>query len=138
MVGKWMRITSVSSANGGDGLWYEIAGVTDTTHLTLTRVYGGASIAAGSAAYTIGQMPLLPEAFHDLPWVYAAGTYWGKEADERGEKMLAMHGNIGSGGYPSTGRVKLLETAWSSPTTDLVIDDGRDQNILNPNLTISL
>jgi hypothetical protein len=138
MVGRYIRITHSNTANTGDGLWYEIAGVTDTTHLTLTRNYGGTSIATGTAAYTIGQMPLLPEAFQDLPWLYAAGQYWIKESDNRGPDFLTLHGNIGAGSVPSTGKVALLEKAWSSATTNLVIDDGEDNIMLNPNLTINL
>lgn len=138
MVGRYIKITLANTANTGDGQWYEIAGVTNTTNLTLTRAYGGTSIAAGSAAYTIGQMPLLPEAFHDLPWLYAAGQYWIKEADSRGPDFLTLHGNIGGGSIQSTGKVKILEKTWTSPTTSLVIDDGGDHSIYNPNLTISL
>lgn len=138
MVGRWIQITNTSAANGGDGIWYEIAGVADTTHLTLTRAYGGTSITTGTATYTIGQMPLLPESAQDLPWLWATGQYWVKEADNRGEKMLALHGNIGTGSQPSTGRVKLLELSQSSATTDFVIDDGRDSDMWNPNLVISL
>jgi len=138
MVGRYIRITYINTANTGDGLWYEIAGVTDATHLTLTRVYGGTSIAAGSALYTIGQMYLLPESFHDLPWIWAAGQYWSKESDSRGADLLAIHGNIGSGSNPSTGRVKILEKSYLSNTTNLVIDDGGEDEIQNPNLTISI
>jgi len=140
MVGRYIRITNTDAAATlvGDGLWYEIASVPTSTTLTLVRAYGGTAIAAATAVYTIGQMPLLPEAFHDLPWLWSAGVYWQKEADERGEKYLITHGNIGSGSNPSTGRVKLLESSWSSPTTDLVIDDGQDYAVLNSNLTISL
>lgn len=139
MVGRYIRITYVDTANTGDGVWYEISAVTDATHLTLTRAYGGTAIAAGSAAYTIGQMPLLPEAYHDLPWIYAAGNYWMKEADDRGDKFMAQHGTFGENGSLPTGRIATLVKNWSSPNTDMVLDDGRDQDTIeNPNLTISL
>lgn len=140
MVGRWIRIATsdAGAALAGDGLWYEIASVPSTTTLTLTRAYGGTTISGASATYIIGQMPLLPEAFHDMPWLWASGTYWQKENDDRGEKYLGQHGIIGSGSTLSTGRVKLLEATWSSPTTDLVIDDGGSEEAINPNLTISL
>lgn len=140
MVGRWIRIATsdAGAALAGDGLWYEIASVPSTTTLTLTRAYGGTTISGASATYIIGQMPLLPEAFHDMPWLWASGTYWQKEDDDRGEKYLGQHGIIGSGSTLSTGRVKLLEATWSSPTTDLVIDDGGSEEAINPNLTISL
>lgn len=138
MVGQYIRITYSDTANTGDGQWYEIAGVSSATALTLVRAYGGTTIAAGSASYKIGQMPLLPESFHDLPWLYATGMYWQKEADKRGDKMLQSHGSFGEFGRPASGRIKQLVDTWSSPNTDMVIDDGEDRGILNPNLTVTL
>lgn len=140
MVGRYIRITSSDAAAtlAGDGLWYEIASVPSTTTLTLVRTYGGTAISSATAAYTIGQMPLLPESFHDLPWQYATGMYWQKEADKRGAIMLEIHGDAGAGGRPPTGRIKELINTWSSPTTSMVLDDGDNTAILNPNLTISL
>jgi len=138
MVGRYIRITHVDTANTGDGLWYEIAGVTNTTNLTLVRSYGGTSIAAGSAAYSIGQMPLLPEAFHDMPWLYAAGMYWMKEDDTRSQSFLNIHGSAGESGTPPTGKVKQLIEGYGAMITDPVVDDGKPDEILNPNLTISL
>lgn len=140
MAGRYIRVTYSDTANTGDGLWYEIASVTDTTHLTLVRNYGGTSISAGSAAYTIGQMPLLPEAFHDLPWMWAAGDYWQKEADNDGRAKfyIEQHGMPPVGNQPATGRVKDLITAYSSPTTGMVLDYGIEKEQPNPNLLISL
>lgn len=127
MVGRYIQITP-SVANTGDGVWYEIASVTSSTILELVRAYGGNSIVAGSSAYTIGQMPLLPEAFHDTIWRLAAGTYWTKEVDERGPAFIA----------DANADLKILIGSYSSPTTDMVLDSGQDFDILNPNLTITL
>jgi hypothetical protein len=138
MVGRFIRITLSDTANTGDGVWYEISAVPSATTLTLVRAYGGNTISAGSAAYTIGQMPLLPEAFHDLPWQFASGTYWAKESDKRAAFFLNAHGTSGGAGRPPTGRVRELIVSWSSPTTDMVLDDGGEHDIVNPNLTISI
>lgn len=138
MVGKWIRITNTSSAGGGDGQWYEISAVGSTTTLTLVRDYGGTSISGGSADYTIAQMPLLPDGFHDMPWLWAAGMYWDKEADSRADRFFAKHGQIGGGSTISTGKVAELEKSWRQPTSGFVLDDGGDDGIINPNLTISL
>jgi len=138
MVGRYIRITYIDTANTGDGLWYEIAGVTSNTIMTLVRAYGGTAITAGTAAYTIGQMPLLPEAYHDMPPLHAAGLYWSKENDNRGPAFLAQHGSFGDGGGLPTGRIADLVKNWSSPTTSFVIDDGERENTINPNLVISL
>lgn len=139
MVGMWIRPTFSTTANNGDGLWYEIAGVSSGTAATLVRKYGGNSISAGTAACTISQMPLLPENFHSLPWIAAAGHYWMKEADPRGEKFMAIHGEIGNGRTPSTGHVKSLESTWLSADTDYVLEPGiNGDRMIDPNLTILL
>lgn len=129
MVGRYIRFTYSDTANTGDGVWYEISAVGSATSITLVRAYGGTAIAAGSAAYTIGQMPLLPESFHDTPWKAAAADYWSKEADPRGKYFKQLHDED----------VGQLVRTWSSPTTDMVIDHGDDDNtIINPNLVISI
>ena len=140
MAGMYIRITYTGTSNTGDGLWYEIASVTNSTTLVLTRAYGGTTITAGSASATIGQMPLLPEAFQDLPWMWAAGTYWQKEADNDGRAkfFLEAHGSAPQGNMPATGRVKDLIGAYSSPTTGMVLDYGVERDQPNPNLLISL
>lgn len=128
MVGRYIQIAYSNTANTGDGIWYEISAVASATSLTLTRAYGSTSIAAGGAAYIIGQMPLLPEAFHDTPWKGAAAQYWKKEVDERGETFQKDY-DID---------IKDLIRTYSSATTDMVIDNGEDFNIINPNLTVRL
>lgn len=128
MVGRYIRITYTDTANTGDGEWYEISAVTDATHLTLVRGYGGTAIAAGSAVYNIGQMPLLPETFHPMPWVRAAAIYWSKEDDTRAASNQTIYDNY---------LADLLSSGISN-TTNLVIDDGGQKTIINPNLTISL
>lgn len=67
MANRWIRFTDSDTANTGDGEWYEIASVESATTLTLDALYGGTSISAGTATYTIGQVSLFPEAFQMLP-----------------------------------------------------------------------
>lgn len=67
MAGRYIRITESSTANTGDGYWYEIASVTSATVLELVNPYNGTSIAAGSAAYTIGQSSMIPEDHQMVP-----------------------------------------------------------------------
>ena len=130
MVGRWLRIThSNTAASSGDHEWYEIAAVESTTVLYLSRPYGGRSLTTGaSAAYTIGQMPQLPEAFHDLPELYAARRYWLKEDDKRAKEF----------GELLTQGVSDLGEAYGISDLSMVIDDGNDSVTYNPNLTISL
>lgn len=131
MAGRWIRVThSNTDASSGDGEWYEIASVASSTSLTLVRPYGGRSLTTGAAAaYTIGQMPLLPEAFHDLPEVYGAWRYWLKEKDsERANGFKAMY----------TEGVAELFTSYGINDLSMVVDDGEENTILNPNLTVML
>lgn len=48
----------------GDGNWYQISSIASATSLILTQPYQGTTSA--TVNYTIGQMPLLLEDFHDL------------------------------------------------------------------------
>lgn len=129
MVGFWIRPTFSTTANKGDGHWYEISSVTNATTATLVRNYGGVSIAAGTAACTIAQLPLLPESSHDLPEIYAAYRYWSKEKDiERSAEFKAM---LSDG-------VTTLFQSYGVNDLSMVIDDGEDGEILNPNLVINL
>ena len=44
MVGRYIKITETTAANGGDGFWYQIGGYTSATQITLTKPYEGTSI----------------------------------------------------------------------------------------------
>lgn len=51
----------------GDNLWYQIATVDDSADLTLYQPYQGISVTGATGGlYTIGQMPIIPEDFHDI------------------------------------------------------------------------
>lgn len=51
----------------GDNLWYQISSIASTTALTLYQPYQGITVSAAAAGtYTIGQMPILMEDFHDM------------------------------------------------------------------------
>jgi len=71
MAGRYIRITESDTANKGDGFWYEIASVESATALTLVKPYQGTAIAAGTAAYVIGQITYEPEAYQMAP-IYRA------------------------------------------------------------------
>jgi hypothetical protein len=75
MIGKFFQITpTATAATNGDGFWYKVSGVASTTSLTLEKAYAGSNVTG--AAYTIGQMPALPEAFQDTPVYKAAEVYF--------------------------------------------------------------
>lgn len=76
MVGSYIQITNTQTANGGDGFWYEIGGWIDATHMTLLKPYEGTSISAGTAAYTIGEVPIVPEAYQMAILYRTVALYW--------------------------------------------------------------
>lgn len=60
----------------GDNLWYQITSVDSVSGLTLYQPYQGITVSAAAAGtYTIGQMPLLMEDFHDM-LLWRALTYY--------------------------------------------------------------
>lgn len=76
MAGRYIRITDSNTANTGDGYWYEISSVTSATVLELVAPYNGTSIAAGSAAYTLGQASIIPEDYQMVPLNWALQYYF--------------------------------------------------------------
>lgn len=69
MEGRYFKINA-------DENWYKIYDVTANTTLVLNSTYQGLSIAAGTSAYTIGELPRTPGPTHYLPCVYAKWQYF--------------------------------------------------------------
>jgi len=58
----WLRPT----APIGDNNWYQVESIASATALTLNNIYPITNTTQAGASYTIGQMPVLYEDFHDL------------------------------------------------------------------------
>lgn len=128
MVGKWLRITSDSVANKGDGFWYQISAVGSTTTLTLAAVYAGVSIVAGAAAYTIGDCSLIPEKYQTGPVFFATSEYYRKQDDQpRADRYLQKFEDS----------MLRMKNEYGTKTTQVVIDDNSDYQVINPNLNKS-
>lgn len=81
MVGRYVQIANTTAANGGDGFWYEIGAYVSATALTLLKPYEGTAISAGTAAYTIGQVPVIPETYQPAIIYRSAALYWQNQND---------------------------------------------------------
>lgn len=128
MAGFYIRPTFTTTANSGDGNWYEIASVTNATTATLVKPYLGTSIAAGTAACTIGQASLLPEEYQSMPVYDAAAIYWDLNGDsDRSLKYKAI----------ADAMFERMKQTHGSKTTSVVIDDDEVDQV-NPNLTVQL
>ena len=126
MVGRWIK--------GADNFWYEIESFTSTTVMTLARAYNGTT--ASGQTYTIGELPIVPEEFHNLLWYSAVSTYYvqKKEIDvsreyqalyENGKKqMFEMYGSASSNQIINPvrgGRRRKIPDAYQGPAW---ADDG--------------
>ena len=76
----WIKLTPPS----GDGQWYRISTLDSATQLTLLNNYTGGTVAG--ANFTIGQMPLLLEDFHDLLVFGALKIYFSTIVDNPNKK----------------------------------------------------
>lgn len=74
MAGRWIRTTSSAVNPTGDEQWYEISSYSSATSLSLINPYQGTTVAG--ASYVIGEMPLLPEDYQDLPVYRACEIYF--------------------------------------------------------------
>lgn len=84
MVGRTLFVDPTGGT--GDGSGYKIAGFTDTTHITLENNYAGAS--ASGQAYLIGQVPDIPDEFHEALIDYGAYRYYRRRRDLQTAKDL--------------------------------------------------
>lgn len=114
----------------GDAQWYKITSVTNTSTIILSKSYQGLAVTSfPNQAYTIAQMPRLPEAAHMLLYYYALKEYY------YGPKKDPTKGNMYGGLYD-----KWL--AWAKATFNTRTEMGviqsqrniRRFNARNPNL----
>lgn len=80
LLNLWIKITPPS----GDGNWYQISSLDNATSLTLTNAYAGGS--TSGASFTIGQMPVLLEDFHELIVFDTLRTYFSTVVDNPTKK----------------------------------------------------
>lgn len=120
MAGRWIKFTPPT----GDGNWYEIASVTSGTELELVNQYQGETISPATN-YTIGEMPLLPEDYQDLPIYRACSIYFTTRVPDptRAELFDKLY---------KEGEAK-LDAEFGSKSWSVAITPA-DQEVNNPNL----
>ncbi len=111
------------SPPSGDGIWYPIERfLSDTSLLLQTPIQNVTGTTA--ASYTIGQLPLLQEDFHDMPVYGALVTYYSSIKKDEGQfKMF-------KGMYDE--RLVLLEAYAANKSVN--VDLGAQVIQTNPNL----
>lgn len=119
MVGRYFRTTD-------DGNWYKIASYTSGTVITLEREFGGTT--ATGEAYTIGQMPILPDGYHMAPVHYAVGHYWLLNDASKATSYLSLFER----------KKEDLKREHGSKYNSPVVNDGTVDTVKNPNLYVEL
>lgn len=120
----WIRIShSGTDAANGDNQWYQISSVNSTTSITLMNNYIGATVDGGS--YTLGQVPILPEDYQDLPLYRMGLIYYTTRFPDatRAAEYRKLY---------EEGEAKLNEE-FGSKTSSVLLYDG-DEPTINPNL----
>ncbi len=115
---RWIQI----SQNKGDNLWYQVASVDSTTGITLYGAYQGITVSGGS--FTIGQMPILNEDFHDMLVYRALMIYFSSLV--RDPDRFKLYKDL----YEE--RLKMLEEYCGTKTVNVNL--GRRPINRNPNL----
>lgn len=122
--GGWIRLShSATNAANGDNQWYEISSVTNGTTLVLKNPYTGATVTG--ATFTIGEMPILPEDYQDLPLYRMGLIYYTTRFPDaiRAQQYQKLW---------DEGETRLNEE-FGSKTSSVVLNDT-DEPIQNPNL----
>lgn len=107
-----------------DGYWYKIATFTSTTSVELDRPYEGTTIAAGSSAYTISEVPLIPDGFQELLYLRPVAEYhMTKEHEEKTEYYKNRFKEV----------LNDLRRIHGSKTTQTVFPSRQNMEIRNAN-----
>jgi hypothetical protein len=124
MVGQWIKLTPTSSAStSGDGQWYQIATYNSTSSISLYNAYTGSSVIG--AAFTIGDVPILPEDYQDLPMYRALEIYFTSIVPD--PNRAKMYKGMYDEGYG------WLNDKYSNKEYSPVLTDT-DSPVFNPNL----
>lgn len=108
----------------GDGIWYPISSFSTNTALTLSRAVVNAPNITSATTYTIGQIPILQEDFHDMLVYGALRIYFGSLVKDK-DKFQIFDAEYKS-------RLDLLE-AYAG-TKSINVDLMGEPNQVNPNL----
>jgi hypothetical protein len=84
MVGRTLFVDPTGGT--GDGAGYKVQSFTDTTHITLENNYAGAT--ATGKTYLLGEVPDIPDEFHEALIDYAAYRYYRRRRDLQTAKDL--------------------------------------------------
>ncbi len=122
---SYYNLFLVINAPYGEGIWYPISQFNSDTSLTLaTPIINAPSATAANAFYSIAQLPILSEDFHDMLVDGALMRYYTNI--KKDAEAFKMHDES----YKT--RLALLENYAGTKTIN--VDLGSSPQLLNPNL----
>ena len=111
-----------------DQQWYHIDGYINSTTVSISQPYTGAALS--TAASTIGQASLIPQAYQMLPLYRAAELYYSVVSkDESRQKTYK--------GLADTLEAT-IRNVEGNKSTDPTIEDNIDKQLINPNLAVNI
>ena len=120
----WLQIPDTTTdASSGDNRWYQIDTITSTTALELKNPYRGKTITG--AGFLIGDVPILPEDYQDLPLYKALRLYFSTRVPDSNKANTFK--DLYDSGY------QLLDNKYGSKSNSPVLTDTNAQ-VYNPNL----
>lgn len=120
----WIRLPhNATDSLNGDNQWYQISSVTSGTQAVLTSSYTGQTVSG--AAFTIGDVSILPEDYQDLPLYRMAQVYYTTRFPDATRAQLYQ-------GLWDRG-VAALDEEFGSKTTSILLSEV-DAPTVNPNL----
>ena len=90
---QWIRLAKAN----GDYRWYRVDSITDDTNIVLEKKYLGTTIAADTLAYTLGEMPVIPEEYQNLLFYRTMALYYMKLEDS--SALSDRYWKLYDGGY---------------------------------------
>lgn len=124
MADRWIQVPlTTSNTTSGDDQWYQILSVQSATSLTLKNAYQGSTVAGGT--YIIGEVPILPEDYQDLPLYRACYVYY--TAINQNPEQAKFFKTLYDEGYAR------LEAEFGSKTSGVGLTP-LDAAVINPNL----
>jgi len=123
-INGWIRIPfSATDAQSGDNQWYKIDSVQSATSLTLKNQYTGVNVTG--AKFTIGDVPILPEDYQDLPLYRACRIYFTTRVPDpnKAKEFAALYNE----GYAE------LNAKYGAKDSSPVLEDT-EATVYNPNL----
>jgi len=126
MQGWYMQIAPTT----GDGIYYKVETVYNTTTLALKKGYQGVAISSGSATYLIGETSQIPEAYQVIPIYMAVAQYYetisvdperARAYTEKADKSFAQ-----------------MMIDFGNKSTDPTVHDDFGKSLINPNLAVNI